>query len=350
MNKVFSDHVAALAAKEDTDLEVLDAAWTVLRSALQSRGIYSEGPGLLGYNGTTWDDEDAQQDFVHDAYCRAILSRLRGLHRNLLQSGNIEMLVKRNLRNFVGERQRRHDPAGDAIFQNLKVALLELCRTGFLTRIGKESADDWKTDDQLCFQGEPQSDVATTEQVRVALEQTGIQFEGLENLLRISEASQAPLLDAIRRLAECGCTHFSVKTLKSGLVELATAAGISLASVREQRFSDSDAEFLENVRTVSPDSGYEQSEHYENLFREVHEAIDQLPKSDQIKSRWHSVTEHFREVAMGKGGQGSASTDQLAERFGTCRSTTHDDISAVRELCRRILAKTSTKRIGDRNG
>jgi hypothetical protein len=354
MCKLFSDHVAALAASEDVDevalRPVLDAIWKVLGAELRRRTIYASGPSLLGYEGASWEDEDAQHDIVQDAYCRGVLSRLGRLNSILQVSGDIEKLVKGNFRNFVGERQRKLDPAGYAIFQNIKTALTELCRSGFLTRVGKDLEDRWHTDDQFCIQGDSTTEVATAEQLGTLLEQTGIQFEGLNRLLRISESPQPPLLEAIQQLTESGCSRFSVKALKNGLIDLATAAGISLTSVREHSFSEKNEEFLKTIRTVSPDSGYEHSEHCDNLFREVREAIDELSTSDKIKKRFHAVAAHLRQVAVKEAGHGSATLDELSERFGTKRSTTQDDINAVRDLCDRLLARNTAKGIGDRDG
>ena len=77
-------------------------------------------------------DEETLDELTTDAYVFNFVHRLRSLRAQLLVKPNIEGLVLLNLKNFLYERQRRHDPLGCRLFKTLRSALRALVDDGQL--------------------------------------------------------------------------------------------------------------------------------------------------------------------------------------------------------------------------
>jgi len=348
---VFTDHVRNVVAQSvnDDDSAIWEAMWRVLKAELRRRGILSAGPIMLGYDGESWNDEAARNACLADAWRRAIRSRLRGLERNLNKTGCIERLVKRNLRNFIGERQERHDPAGKAFFENSKTALVFLCEQGVMHRHDAELHDKWKAGSEF---GPPSSaDVAPSDaaSLQAALEQSGIQFEGLESLLVIKERPQEQLVDGLRALEAHGCMRFSIRSLVRALRDLATASGIDLETAAKLRFSDFHDDFSENSRTVAADAGYAQDEHNEHVFQQIHELIDQSSRKDAIKARLHSVADIFESNLKEDDPVDAPTVREIADQLGMSKSTLADDMAEVRRIAQHVLTSQMPEAQGERH-
>ena len=105
-----------------------DEAWTALRrllvSELKRRSLWSLPPACLGiYGCETWDDPDAVEELVADCFVFVFVERFRSLKAQLRYKPNIEGLIVRNVRNFLHETQRRHDPVGFRVFTMLRSAV-----------------------------------------------------------------------------------------------------------------------------------------------------------------------------------------------------------------------------------
>ena len=178
MPKVFSEHVQALAESREIDPAIRHEIERVLSAELRRRGIWDFGPSLLGYVGATWNDREAMDDLVQDCYIRAIISRRRSLQVNLESSGDIEKLVRKNIRSFVGEQQARLDPLGNAVFQNIKAVVLELTESGILKRLDSGTAPV-SGDSEFVFAGREGVASASVGDLKEALKNTGVLFDEL---------------------------------------------------------------------------------------------------------------------------------------------------------------------------
>lgn len=148
MPSVFTAFVRGLQGARTPDADLFHDAWHGLRAALVSemkkRGLWQSPPCYLGVCGwESWDAEaaqgpyasraqDALGELVADCYAFIFVDRLQSLKRQLEDKPNIDGLVLLNIRHFLHERQRVHDPLGFRIFELLQAAVEDAISTGDL--------------------------------------------------------------------------------------------------------------------------------------------------------------------------------------------------------------------------
>lgn len=131
--RAFTDHVRALASGELVDRrrfdELLEALRSALRHELKKRGLWEAPPSYLGiYGWTAWETgavarESALEELLAECYSYIFVSRLRGLQGQLKIKPNIEGLIFLNIRHFLHERQKEHDPLGAQVFEVAQSAI-----------------------------------------------------------------------------------------------------------------------------------------------------------------------------------------------------------------------------------
>jgi len=143
-SRVFTDHVRALATGELLDSRRFEALWMALRAALRSelkkRGLWESPPFYLGvYGGESWEPagagkghEGALEELLAECYSYIFVARLRSLQAQLKVKPNIDGLVYLNIRHFLHERQREHDPIGFQVFEVLQAAVRAAVKEGEL--------------------------------------------------------------------------------------------------------------------------------------------------------------------------------------------------------------------------
>lgn len=117
--------------------EVFERTLGKLRGALihemKKRGIWNVPPPFLGiYGSSHWAEGDALEDLLLHCYQYIFIQRLAALRRQLSVRPNIEGLVYLNIRHFLHEAQRRHDPLGMRLFEITCAAVQQLCDDGTL--------------------------------------------------------------------------------------------------------------------------------------------------------------------------------------------------------------------------
>jgi hypothetical protein len=145
---VFTAFVRSQQGEETPDADLLHDAWNGLQAALggelKRRGLWHSPPCYLGvYGYERWDAEETVGDPMSHAWCRTrpvqsalaelvtdcwafiFSARMQSLKLQLRDKENIDGLVLRNIKNFLHERQREHDPVGYRVFERLKGALAD---------------------------------------------------------------------------------------------------------------------------------------------------------------------------------------------------------------------------------
>jgi hypothetical protein len=93
-------------------------------SELKRRSLWSLSPACLGiYGCATWADPEALEELVADSFVFIFAERFRSLKAQVRYKPNVEGLILRNVRNFLHETQRRHDPIGFRVFTVLRSAV-----------------------------------------------------------------------------------------------------------------------------------------------------------------------------------------------------------------------------------
>jgi hypothetical protein len=153
---LFTAFVRSLQGEHTPDADLFHDAWHGLRAALASemkrRGLWQSPPSYLGtYGHDRWDTEDAPRgdprapaggaagtqvsalaELVADCYAYIFVDRLPSLKRHLAQKADIDGLVLLNVRHFLHERQRAHDPLGFRVFELVQAATAQAVARGAL--------------------------------------------------------------------------------------------------------------------------------------------------------------------------------------------------------------------------
>jgi hypothetical protein len=144
---VFTAFVGGLQGARTPDADLFHDTWHGLRAALvqemKRRGLWESPPHYLGVCGwERWDSEapgagaaraqSALGELVADCYAFIFVDRLQSLKRHLEEKPEIDGLVRLNVRHFLHERQRLHDPLGFRVFEMLQAAVEEAVAAGAL--------------------------------------------------------------------------------------------------------------------------------------------------------------------------------------------------------------------------
>jgi len=113
----------------------------LLRLVLRDRVLWTRPPALLGEDFERWEDwqaAGAMTALTRDCYEFVVIDRFHGLRR---LAGGDEILVNKYLlhqvQDFIGQRQRRFDPAGHAVWTNGLAAVVRATEQGFIQLRGR---------------------------------------------------------------------------------------------------------------------------------------------------------------------------------------------------------------------
>ncbi len=134
---IFTEHVRLLARGTPLPAEHFDTLWQALRavlvSELRKRSLWNTSPAYLGVYGTdSWQRPEALEELLVECYSAAFLRRLRALGAQLRARSSIDGLIFLNVRNFLHDTQKKHDPLGFRIFTVLRAAIRALVKGGVL--------------------------------------------------------------------------------------------------------------------------------------------------------------------------------------------------------------------------
>jgi hypothetical protein len=139
----FTEHVRLLTtAKGPLDASRFEPLWVELRGALRGelkrRGLWESPPDYLGiYGWESWTApggkaSDAFEELLIECYSYIFVHRLRSLSAQLGVKPNVDGLVVLNIRHFLHERQKEHDPVGSQVFEVLRSAVRAALAAGDL--------------------------------------------------------------------------------------------------------------------------------------------------------------------------------------------------------------------------
>jgi hypothetical protein len=122
-----------------------EEVWAALRrllvSELKRRSLWSLPPACLGiYGCATWADPAAVEELVADCFVFVFAERFRSLKAQMRHKPDVEGLILRNVRNFLHDTQRRHDPVGFRVFTLLRSAVRGALAAGELQVIAGSPA------------------------------------------------------------------------------------------------------------------------------------------------------------------------------------------------------------------
>ena len=168
VRQVFTEFVRGLdgsALDPASFAEIWGKLQNVLAQELRRRGLWGSPPayfGIFGWPG--WDapraspDDGPLAELTAECYSFVFVDRLAALRAQLAVKPNIEGLILLNVRHFLHERQRAHDPIGSRVFEVLREAVRESVAAGELLVLAGDAGI--RNDTVLGFDPASQPDAA----------------------------------------------------------------------------------------------------------------------------------------------------------------------------------------------
>lgn len=283
---VFTHHVYDLVRGQVTQDEI-QAPWEKLRDALvaemRRRALMSTSPSCLGLYGLgTWT-QDAIDELATDCYTAVFLSRLPSLAAQLERKANVEGLIFRNIRHFLHELQRKHDPVGFRVFTTLRSAVQVALERGlFSIRNGDPAVGN---DTVLSF---GQGNDADRPSSHIGGLESWVRLWSEELLPELITARGTALDPVIDRMAEklpqladdLGIQAIRFQTLSKQLKDQVRQRWGSLWG-RQHAVPEADHELEELAQVVGETSAFEEREAFEKLVSCVDEALEATSASSR---------------------------------------------------------------------
>jgi hypothetical protein len=332
MASVLTEHVRHFGTTSDPAEQVLPALERLLRNRMRQKNLLSAPPSVLGYSGvSSWAAPNAFEDIVADCYIYAIAQRVVALQNQLKIKPNVDGLISRNVKNFLLERQRRHDPLGYAVYGNVKGAALDGLAAKALVL---ENLDRGKVynDTVLRFTDAGPGAPTTPELLQNAIKTAAGWTEALRSLTESTEQGRTWVLAFIRQLRGAG-----VAAIRCGDLITAVAGrvreewGTRHAEPAGDLAWEGDDEFGTAVRMVWPDESAEARERWERLKRLIPDCIAHLDRQERVRDRLAGVFAALV-AAIAEGGHAPPTQAELTERTGIARATLSDDFRLLKEL------------------
>ena len=267
MPSVFTMFVRNFEGEETPDADLFHDAWHGLRAALakemKRRGLWQSPPCYLSVFGwERWDTGDAVGaraqagalgELVADCYAFIFVDRLQSLKRHLAEKPDIDGLVLLNIRHFLHERQKAHDPLGFQIFELLQTAVAEAVASGSLHVLGGDGRV--RNDTLLGFAPTAEPGSAPLDLETIA---TRWNDELLPTLITAHSRQQAVaaerLLRQLLELPRDGVEAFRFRDLLEPLKSDARQRWAALLEAREEESDDESRQSLEDLTRRVSDS------------------------------------------------------------------------------------------------
>ena len=316
MPSVFTMFVRNLQGEQTPDADLFHDAWHGLRAALakemRKRGLWQSPPCYLGVFGwERWDTGEAAVgaraqagalgELVADCYAFIFVDRLQSLKRQLAEKPDIDGLVLLNIRHFLHERQKAHDPLGFQIFELLQSAVAEAVASGSLHVLGGDGRvhnGRFHNETLLSFAATAEPGPAP-----LALDAIAMRWndELLPTLVTARNRQQAAGERLLRRLLELpgeGIEAFRFRDLLEPLKSDARQRWAALLAGRGEE-----------------ESATESRQSLEQLTRCVAVSIRRLETDPRTRTYLSALWRHLRRPGGGDGGPGAARSRKAHPSF-----------------------------------
>ena len=313
MPSVFTAFVRSLQGEQTPDADLFHDAWHSLRAVLanemKKRGLWQSPPRYLGVSGwERWDSDEPQPglrppgalgELVADCYAFIFVDRLQSLKRHLAEKPEIDGLVLLNVRHFLHERQKAHDPLGFRVFELLQTAVADAISRGALHVLGGDQRV--RNDTLLGFAPTAEPGPAPPDLEPIAVRWND---ELLPALITVHSRQQAAVVERLRRrlleLPEQGIEAFRFIDLLEPLKCDARRRWASLLGGGDEEGSSlSSRGAVPASAATPPDSAFESQQSFVHLTRSVAASIRHMeadPRTRiQLSTLWRYLGRHHGE-------------------------------------------------------
>lgn len=335
MPSVFSAFVRCLQGERTPDADLFHDAWHGLRAALvgemKKRGLWQSPPSYLGaYGWESWGSEPPQGtgaaraqgalgELVADCYAFIFVDRLQSLKRQLQEKPDIDGLVLLNIRHFLHERQRAHDPIGFRIFEMLQAAVEDAISSGALHVL----AGDKKIRNDTFLSFDPAAELPSTPSDLEPIVRRW-NDELMPGLVTARTRQQAAvgrrLRDLLLELPQCGVEVFRFKDLLDPLKR----------DVRE-RWAALQAPAL-------PGSAGESQQSFEELTRCVSTSIDRIDADARTRTQLRTLWGYLWRQ-HGDEGQETGRDEPSYRELGQRLKIPRERLPALFDLLRQLVPR-----------
>ncbi len=300
MPSVFTAFVRCLQGETTPDADLFHDAWHGLRAVLagemKKRGLWQSPPCYLGaYGWESWDSEAPQGsgasrtqgalgELVADCYAFIFVDRLQSLKRHLEEKPDIDGLVLLNVRHFLHERQREHDPLGFRIFELLQSAVEDAVSSGDLHVL----AGDRKIRNDTLLGFHPAAELPPTppDLEQVVLRWNDKLMPGLVTARTRQQAAVVrQLRDCVLELPRHGIEAFRFKDLLDPMKRDARGRWAALLGEGEEGSVAPSPEAVQAPAPALSESTVESRQSFEHLTRHVSTSIDRLEADPRTRSQ-----------------------------------------------------------------
>ncbi len=360
MPSVFTAFVRSLQGEETPDTDLFRDAWqslqALLENELRKKGLWQSPPCYVGiYGAERWDGEEGERahalgELVADCYAFIFVERLRSLKLQLLEKADIHGLVVLNVRHFLFERQREHDPVGYRLFEILQSLVQEAVAAGHLHVLAGD--ERVRNDTVLGFTAPAAGAPAPAAWVGAEaahLERLVVRWNDalLGDLLGGRGHRQSAAVEDLRRrvldLTAHGVQAFRFKDLLDPLkhdARVRWAALLANGAAPPSRRRSRPAEPV--ARDLLPEGVAESRQSLQFLTRCVSVAIQRLetdsPNRDHLSALWQYLRSEHSD------GEGLPSYRQLSRRLQIPRERLPGLLTALRQLTARCRAAAQARR------
>lgn len=347
-SQVFTEHVRALGTREPLDSRQFETLWMALRAALRRelkrRGLWESPPSYLGvFGGESWESpgggagrESALEELMAECYSYVFVARLRSLQAQLQVKPNVEGLVVLNIRHFLHERQKDHDPIGSQVFEILQAAV-QLAIAGGELRV---LAGDEKVRNDTVLGFVHSMDVPGRGRGGITALVARWNDELLPDLVtargRRQEEVARRLYEQLPDLLRDGIGTFRFKDLVDPLKADVRARWAALLDFDQGELAPQieGQEAGPAVRVVGPDRGVEERQFFRKLVECVLKSLERLQVNEKTR-RYLSDLWQFLRVQASEGAEAQP-TSRLSRTLTSELSAGEEERPSLRQLAEQL--------------
>ena len=262
----------------------------ILRHELNRRGLWHAPPAWLGYDGETWDD--SFEDLLIDCYIFSICKRIRGLRSHLKTGKPLDPLIFQNVEWFVTDCQKRFDPIGYAVWQNVMGAVEHAIKSGKLTATGLDKKGKICNATLLtCLASTILSEKSLNKILCKNKEWLNIRLKLVWNDKRV----YGKLGDVV---CDLGLNEVKFKDLVDVMkkeVRQTWQACYTAEALENTAIEDFEDDTNQIVKIIGPDTAHEDYQSWINLIKQIMRAIDELDVDPELCQR---IRECFFEMVV----------------------------------------------------
>lgn len=316
---------------------------TALRAELRRRSLWNSPPSYLGIFGWgSWEErpafgEDALDELRADACSFIFVERLRSLQKHLLVKPNIDGMVFLAVRQFVQERQEKHDPLGAQVYAVLRSAVREALEAGELHLL--RGSDRIGNDTVLGFAAGAEAEPRAVDLRPLVVRWNGLLMPGLiTNRGRHQEEVLRRLRELLPELRDEGTEVFRFKDLIDPLKADVRARWADALEQEggETGLEEGEGDEVRRVRLVRPDLWVEERQFLNKVIACVLESVACLEVSATMRGYLYRLWQ-FRRMHAVSGDDRAPSARKLEDLLDIPRERIADlsrKLDVLVERCR----------------